>query len=86
MLETRQFRQFITDPREHYDYIFLESASLNEYSDAQELVPFVDKVIAVFNARSVIKPVDKDSLQYLQNLGDKFAGAVLTEVDARNLN
>ncbi|MBV6442392.1 MAG: hypothetical protein DYG98_06860 [Haliscomenobacteraceae bacterium CHB4] len=86
VLETNQFRQFISDLREHYDYIFLESASLNDYSDAQELVPFVDKVIAVFNARSVIKPADKDSLQYLQSIGDKFAGAVLTEVDARNLN
>ncbi len=86
VLEPAQFRQFITDLREHYDYIFLESASLNDYSDAQELVPFTDKVIAVFNARSVIKPADKDSLQYLQGIGDKFAGAVLTEVDARNLN
>lgn len=86
VLEPTQFRQFITDLREHYDYIFLESASLNEYSDAQELVPFIDKVIAVFNARSVIKPADRDSIQYLQGIGDKFAGAVLTEVDARNLN
>lgn len=86
VLETSQFRQLLTDLREHYDYIFLESASLNEYSDAQELEPFVDKIIAVFNARSVIKPADKDSLQYLQNIGGKFAGAVLTEVDARNLN
>lgn len=86
VLEPTQFRQFLTDLREHYDYIFLESASLNEYSDAQELVPFVDKVIAVFNARSVIKPADKDSLDYLRNMGDKFAGAVLTEVDTRNLN
>ena len=86
VLEPAQFRQFLLDLREHYDYIFLESASLNEYSDAQELVSFADKVIAVFNARSVIKPADKDSLEYLQNIGDKFAGAVLTEVDSRNLN
>jgi Mrp family chromosome partitioning ATPase/uncharacterized protein involved in exopolysaccharide biosynthesis len=86
VLEPSQFRQFLTDLREHYDYILLESASLNEFSDAHELEPFVDKVIAVFNARSVIKPADKDALQYLQGMGDKFAGAVLTEVDARNMN
>ncbi len=86
VLEPNQFRQFLSDLREHYDYIFLESASLNEYSDAQELEPFVDKVIAVFNARSVIKPADKNSIDYLQGIGDKFAGAVLTEVDTRNMN
>ncbi len=86
VLEPAQFRQFLKDLREHYDYIFFESASLNEFSDAQELEPFADKVIAVFNARSVIKPADKDSIQYLQSIGDKFAGAVLTEVDARNMN
>jgi hypothetical protein len=40
VLEPAQFRQFLVDLREHYDYIFLESASLNEYSDAQELVSF----------------------------------------------
>ncbi len=86
VLDSARFRQFLTDLREHYDYIFLESASLNDFSDAQELVPFADKVIAVFNARSVIKPADKNALEYLRNIGDKFAGAVLTEVDERNLN
>jgi Mrp family chromosome partitioning ATPase len=86
VLEPAQFRQFLKDLREHYDYIFFESAALNEFSDAQELEPFADKVIAVFNARSVIRPADKDSIQYLQSIGDKFAGAVLTEVDARNMN
>lgn len=86
VLDPEQFRKFLCDLREHYDYIFLESAALNEYSDAQELVPFVDKVVAVFNARSVIKAADKESIQYLQSIGDKFAGAVLTEVDVRNMN
>lgn len=86
VLDPEQFRKFLNDLRAHYDYIFLESAALNDYSDAQELVPYVDKVIAVFNARSVIKTADKESIQYLQGLGDKFAGAILTEVDARNLN
>lgn len=86
VLSPDQFRKFLNELRNHYDYIFLESAALNEYSDAQELIPYVDKVIAVFNARSVIKAADKDSIQYLQSIGDKFAGAVLTEVDARNMN
>ncbi len=86
VLNPEQFRKFLSDLREHYDYIFLESAALNDYSDAQELVPFVDKVVAVFNARSVVKAADKESIHYLQSIGDKFAGAVLTEVEARNMS
>jgi Mrp family chromosome partitioning ATPase/capsular polysaccharide biosynthesis protein len=86
VFDPARFRQFLSDLREHYDYIFLESAALNDYSDAQELDPFVDKIIAVFNARSVIKPADKNALEYLRGLNGKFAGAVLTEVDERNLN
>jgi len=80
LMRPEQLKKFLADLREHYDYLLLESAPLNEYSDAQELVPFVDKVIAVFNAGSVIKPADKESLNYLQSIGDKFAGSVLTGV------
>lgn len=83
LLKPEQFRQFITDLREHYDYIFMESAPLNQHSDAQELEPYADKVIGVFNAASSIKPADKESLHYLQSLGDKFAGALLTGVAAK---
>lgn len=63
----------------------MESAALNTYSDAQELLPYAEAVIAVFNAGSTVKPGDQESLNYLKNLGDKFAGAVLTGVDERNM-
>ncbi len=86
LLAPEQFRQFLADLRQHYDYILLESAALNNYSDAHELAPFADQVIAVFNARSVIGPADKDSLDYLRSLNGQFAGAVLTEVDPRNIH
>ncbi|MEO6758633.1 MAG: hypothetical protein ABIO24_04195, partial [Saprospiraceae bacterium] len=86
LLPSAQFRQFLEDLRGHYDYILLESAALNNYSDAHELAPFVDQVIAVFNARSVIGSADKESLDYLRSLNGQFAGAVLTEVDPRNIH
>ncbi len=85
LLPPEQFRQFLADLRIHYDYILLESAALNDYSDAHELAPFVDQVIAVFNARSVIGPNDKESLEYLRSLNGQFAGALLTEVDPQNI-
>ncbi len=86
ILSPEQFRQFLADLRVHYDFILLESAALNDYSDAHELSPFVDQVIAVFNARSVIGPNDKGSLDYLRSLNGQFAGAVLTEVDPQNIH
>jgi len=64
----------------------MEAASLTQYSDAYELVPFADKVIAVFNAKSSIGHADAETLDNLRDLREKFAGAILTEVDARNMN
>jgi len=85
LLPPEQFRQFLADLRVYYDFILLESAALNDYSDAHELAPFADQVIAVFNARSVIGPNDKESLEYLRSLNGQFAGALLTEVDPQNI-
>lgn len=86
ILEAGQFRQFLSDLSAHYDYIFMEAASLNQYSDAYELVPFADKVVAVFNAKSNISHADAEALENLRELKEKFAGAILTEVDVRNMN
>jgi Mrp family chromosome partitioning ATPase len=84
LLKPEHFRQFLQSLLEHYDYILLESASLNRYSDAQELAPYADKVLAVFNAKSVIRPTDKESLQFLRDLKDRFGGAILTETSEKN--
>lgn len=83
LLETDAFKAFLADLRKHYDIILLESAALNDYSDAQELEPFAEKVIAVFNANSSLGNPDKESIDYLRKLGPKLAGSVLTEVDAK---
>ncbi len=84
LLEPGGFQRFLEVLGEYFDYIFLEAAALNDFSDAHELAPLAEKVIAVFNAGSVIGATDKDSIQYLHSLDGQFAGAVLTEVDARN--
>jgi Mrp family chromosome partitioning ATPase len=83
LLEPEQFRQFLHDLREHYDYIFIECASLNEFSDAHELLAYSDKVLAVFNAGSQIKSADRESLDFLRKMQGKFGGAILTGVDAQ---
>jgi polysaccharide biosynthesis transport protein len=86
LLGNEQFKAFLKDMGESYDYIFMEAAAMNEYSDARELAQFADKIIAVFNAGSIIKSNDQDSMEFLSGMNGKFAGSVLTEVDAKNMN
>ena len=83
LLEDASFKAFLLDLGHHYDIILMEAAALNEYSDAQELTPFADKVIAVFNANSSLGNKDKEPIDFLRKLGDKYAGSILTEVDAK---
>jgi len=82
----KDFDKFLEGLEEHYDYIFFESASMNNYSDTKELTQYVDKVIAVFGAENDIKNVDKESIDYLSSLGGKFMGAILNKMDLRNLS
>ena len=69
-----------------FDFIFLEGPPLNDFSDARELVQYVDGVIAVFSATHIIKQVDKDSIDFFKGLNGKFCGAVLNMVDPENVN
>lgn len=80
------FHNLVNDLAQHYDFIFLEGAALNDYSDSKELISSVEKVICVFSTNTVIKDPDKSSIAYLRGLGDKFMGAILNKVDINNLN
>jgi polysaccharide biosynthesis transport protein len=86
LLDSEQFKAFLKDVGESYDYVFMEAAALNTYSDARELAQFADKIIAVFNAGSIIKSADQDSLDFLTGMNGKFAGSVLTDVDVKNMS
>lgn len=68
-----------------YDFIFIEGAALNTHADSKELSRYVDGIVAVFSARSVLRHTDKDSIQYLKSTGEKFVGSVLNQVEVDNL-
>ena len=82
----KDFDHMINRLADEYDYIFLEGAAMNDYSDSKELIDFVDKVIVVFSADSEIKQADKVDLAFLKGLGNKFMGAVLNKVDLKDLS
>ncbi|TRX60106.1 AAA family ATPase [Fulvivirga sp. M361] len=85
ILAGRDFMGMLEHLRDQYDYIFLEGASLNEYSDSKELMKFVDKVIPVFSANTVLKQIDRSSISYLKNLNGKLMGAILNKIEAQEV-
>lgn len=85
LLESEPFKAFLEALKAHYDFILMEAAALNMYSDAQELLPYADKILGVFNARMALRPQDTHSLDFLRQLGDRYAGSMLTQVDVKNL-
>ena len=76
---------FIDYMSQYYDYILLEGPSINKFLDTKELSLFVDHVIAVFSAKSTIRQTDKETISFLKSLGDKFLGAVLTQVEKEDV-
>ncbi|WP_305038971.1 exopolysaccharide transport family protein [Fulvivirga maritima] len=81
----RDFQNMIKQLKLNYDYIFLEGPSLNEFSDTRELIEYSDKVVTIFSADSVIKQIDRESLEFLSGIKEKLGGAVLNKLDIKDL-
>jgi polysaccharide biosynthesis transport protein len=76
----------LIEMRKKFDYIFIESSSLNNRSDSFELFQFADQVITVFSAKSTISQLDHKSVESIQKLEDKNFGAILNNVELENIN
>lgn len=85
ILAGRDFGSLISTMKENFDYILMEGAALNDFSDSKELVRYVDVVIPVFSSESTIGQLDSESITYLKGLGKKMGGAILNNVDIKNL-
>jgi succinoglycan biosynthesis transport protein ExoP len=85
ILSGRDFTNLVSLLADSFDYVLMEGASLNDYSDTKELVKYADKVIAVFSAETSIRQLDREAIQYFKSLGKKFGGCVLNRVDTKDL-
>jgi polysaccharide biosynthesis transport protein len=85
ILAGRNFSGMMNQLRSRYDYILMEGASLNEYSDSKELLSYTDKVITVFSADSTLQQIDRESISFIKSLNDAFLGAILNKVDMKNV-
>jgi Mrp family chromosome partitioning ATPase len=85
ILIEKDFGGLLQEITSYYDYVFLEGASLNDHSDTKELSEFADRIVPVFSSHSVVKQIDQESITYLKSLGNKLFGAVLNNINIRDL-
>jgi hypothetical protein len=64
----------------------MEGAPLNGFTDTKELAKYAEGVVAIFSAKSQIKPIDKESIKYFKTIPGKFLGAVLNQVSSEELS
>lgn len=86
ILAGKDFARMLSNLLIEYDYIILEGASLNDYSDTRELVEYVDLVIPVFDANMTLNNLDFDSIKYLKSIRAKILGTVLNNVKLSDLS
>jgi uncharacterized protein involved in exopolysaccharide biosynthesis/Mrp family chromosome partitioning ATPase len=87
LLSGVDFRRKVEEFKKTYDYIFLESAAMNAYSDARELIDFSDKVICVFDASTALHKADKETIDFLHVIdrGEMFLGGILNKAEMKNI-
>jgi polysaccharide biosynthesis transport protein len=79
------FKKKIRDLGKQFDYIFLEAACLGKYSDARELVDYVDKIIPIFDASTTLNQNEEDALAFYKAQGDKVMGSILNKVETKHI-
>jgi Mrp family chromosome partitioning ATPase/uncharacterized protein involved in exopolysaccharide biosynthesis len=69
-----------------YDFIFLEGAPLNDYTDTKELIHYSDGIVAVFSSEASLSATDKESIRFFKQNEKKFLGAILNKVQVDDLD
>ncbi|KAA2242450.1 hypothetical protein F0L74_07860 [Chitinophaga agrisoli] len=81
ILPRNHLLNYLPQLKSYYDFVLLEGAPLNDYTDSKELVNYVEGVIAIFSSKLAVKTNDKDSIQFLESMNGKLLGAVLNNVN-----
>jgi uncharacterized protein involved in exopolysaccharide biosynthesis/Mrp family chromosome partitioning ATPase len=86
ILPKNHLLNYLSELTKEYDYIFLEGAPLNDFTDTKELIHYSDGIIAVFSSEAALTAADRESIKYFKHREDKFIGAILNKVTSDNLN
>lgn len=80
----RDFAAILKQYRKHYDYVLMEAPAVDDFADAGELLPYVEKVIAVFSAEKNIGISDREAIEWMKAMDGKLLGCVLNMVERNN--
>lgn len=72
-------RQKLQQLKEAFDIIIVEASSLDTMNQAKEWITVSDKVIAPFESTKTISRDQKQSIEYLKKLNNKFIGWVMNK-------
>jgi len=86
ILPKNHLLRYLDQMKDEYDFIFMEGAPLNEYTDTMELINYADGMVAVFAADANFTNLDKESIEFLEQHKDKFIGAILNRVEEAHLD
>lgn len=81
LADERQLADSIQVLKTQFDIILIETDSLAAMNKAKEWITYSDRLVAVFAAGHAISADDLSKIQYLDNLGEKFSGWVLTNTE-----
>lgn len=81
LADERQLSDSIQILKTQFDIILIETDSLAAMNKAKEWITYSDRLVAVFAAGHTISADDQSKIQYLDNLGEKFSGWVLTNTE-----
>ncbi|MBR3895157.1 MAG: CpsD/CapB family tyrosine-protein kinase [Clostridia bacterium] len=79
------FKEILDEKREQYDYILVDAAPLGLVIDAAVMASVCDGAILVLNAGSIKYRFAQSVKQQLQKSGCKILGAVLNQVNHKNM-
>jgi hypothetical protein len=69
-----------------FDYVLIEGASLNNYSDSREIAKNVEGIFTVFAADASLQLIDQESLRFIAETKEKNNGVILNKVLTENIN
>jgi capsular exopolysaccharide synthesis family protein len=82
LLGSERFKRFLSEAREAYDWVLVDSPPAASLSDATLLAGLADMVILVVRHNHTDRDVVARTVQQLQRVGANLAGAVLNNVSA----
>ena len=84
ILGSRRMREFLTQMREEFDVIVIDSPPVLAVSDAMLLAAQVDAAVLICSANETKVPAIEHAMEALRDVGAPLAGVVINRFDARS--